>query len=102
MTKLIIRYYPDLIAAICGLLIIPWIIGVPGQPTQAILSGWTLGLIAMGGYLVIYQSVKSFKTSAFYKKNISYHQPVTAILNMTALCLMPVMLVALLLLFYVE
>ena len=102
MTKLIMRFYPDLIAAICGLLIIPWIIGIPGQPTQTILSGWTLGLIAIGGYLVIYQCVKSFKASARYKKNASLQQPVTAILNMSALCLMPAMLIALLLLFYVE
>ena len=102
MIKFIIRIYPDMIAVICGILILPWILGVPGQPTQAVLSGWTIGLIAMGIYLLIYQTVKSLRTFEFYKKNSAFHRPVFAILNGTALCVLPVMLFSFLLIFYSE
>lgn len=98
--KLLIRIYPDLIAFICGILIIPWVIGVPGHPTKAVLSGWTIGLIVMGVYLVIYQAAKSLMTFEFYKKTPSFHRPIRALLNGAAICVLPVLFFSFLLMSY--
>ncbi len=97
MIKTAMRLYPDLIALLCGLLVIPWIVGVPGQASQIAIYGWTTGLITMALYLVIYQAVKSVIRMDFYKKNNVLHKPVTRLLNSAAVCVLPVLVFSLLL-----
>ncbi|MDR0251638.1 MAG: hypothetical protein LBI75_00465 [Brucellaceae bacterium] len=97
--KFLIRIYPDVVALICGLLVLPWILGVPGQPTQAALSGWTIGLIGIVVYLILYQVVKSLMKSDLCKRNDTLHQTMRIILNSASLCIVPVLLFSFLLLF---
>ncbi len=63
--------FPDLMALLCGLLILPWILGVPGHPDTATRLGWTLGLISMVIYLVLYQAVNSLAAKSSIKSNAS-------------------------------
>jgi len=100
MIKFIIRIYPDVIAVLCGLLIIPWILGVPGRPTPAQLSGWNIGFFAICTYLLLYQTIKSLRNFEFYKKKISIHRPVSNILICAALFIPPLMVASFLLLVY--
>ncbi len=59
MPKLLLKLLPDLIAAVCGLLFFPWILGAPGHPSLLVELGWTIGIVTIVFYLVTYQIVKS-------------------------------------------
>ncbi|MDH7785936.1 uncharacterized membrane protein (DUF485 family) [Ochrobactrum sp. 19YEA23] len=61
--------FPDLVALLCGLLILPWILGVPGHPSQLVQIGWTIGLVSMVVYLAIYQTAKSLASYGAVKNN---------------------------------
>jgi len=51
--RLAVSRFPDLMALICGLLVLPWILGVPGHPSQTVQFGWTIGLISIVLYLAL-------------------------------------------------
>jgi len=69
MTRLIASRFPDLVALICGLLLLPWILGVPGHPAPMVRLGWTIGLISIVVYLVLYQIAKSLASKASFRSN---------------------------------
>ena len=62
------RHMPGLLAFICGLLLLPWILGVPGNPTPGQDFAWTSGLLAMIAYLVIFQCVKMIQSRDILSK----------------------------------
>ncbi|MGW6780232.1 hypothetical protein ACWF50_19645 [Brucella pseudogrignonensis] len=68
MGRFLKRHFPGLTAGVCGLLLLPWILGVPGNPTPRAAFVWTAGLLAMIAYLVVYQSVRSSKDHAFFNR----------------------------------
>ena len=59
MPRSLLKFFPDLMAAVCGLLFFPWVLGVPGHPTPFVQLGWTIGIVMIVLYLVTYQIVKS-------------------------------------------
>ncbi|MEL4071090.1 hypothetical protein WKW50_13170 [Ochrobactrum sp. GPK 3] len=61
--------FPDLVALLSGLLILPWVLGVPGHPSQPVQIGWTIGLVSMVVYLAIYQAAKSLASYGAVKNN---------------------------------
>ncbi len=69
MTRLIASRFPDLVALLCGLLVLPWILGVPGHPAPMVRLGWTIGLISIVVYLVLYQIAKSLASKASFRSN---------------------------------
>ncbi|NKC04161.1 hypothetical protein [Brucella haematophila] len=61
--------FPDLVALLSGLLILPWILGVPGHPSQPVQIGWTIGLVSMVVHLAIYQAAKSLASYGAIQNN---------------------------------
>ncbi len=53
------RHFAGFTALFSGLLLLPWILGVPGNPSPVDQFVWSMGLLAIIAYLVIYQSVRS-------------------------------------------
>lgn len=71
MSVMVLKFFPDAVAVIFGLLLFPWILGVPGMPDQLVRLGWTTGLTAIILYLIVYQMVKSSdRISALRKPEI--------------------------------
>lgn len=68
MGRLLKRHFPGLTAGICGLLLLPWILGVPGNPTPRDAFVWKAGLLALIAYLVVYQCVRSSKDQFFFNR----------------------------------
>ncbi|MGG4774059.1 hypothetical protein ACLO87_05420 [Paenalcaligenes sp. Me52] len=97
MLKIVLKFIPYAVALLCGLLIIPWVLGVPGNFTPRTQLGWTTGLIAMVVYLVLYQIAKS--TTKFSSPNkTSLATKIDSLLLIAACCVLPVMAFALVLL----
>ncbi len=61
--------FPDFVALLSGLLILPWILGVPGHPSPLVQTGWTIGLVSMVVYLALYQTAKSLAARGAVKNN---------------------------------
>ena len=93
MIRLLARFFPDVMAGISGLLFFPWILGVPGHPTQLVQWGWTIGIIAIVFYLVIYQIVKSSDRIAALNKP-AIRSRLDRMLFMFACWLVPAMTIA--------
>ena len=74
MMKLIASRFPDLMALVCGLLVLPWILGVPGRPDRLVELGWTIGLVAIVVYLVLYQIAKSLGSKGSFRSNIAVNR----------------------------
>ncbi len=69
MIRLAASRFPDLMALICGLLVLPWILGVPGHPDRTVRLGWTIGLVSLVFYLVLYQITKSIASKGSLKNS---------------------------------
>jgi hypothetical protein len=64
MLFFIYQRFAGFVAAMCGLLLIPWILGVPGHPSRAVESAWTIGLLVIILYLAAFQLVRSMDKKA--------------------------------------
>lgn len=62
------RYFASFAACLSGLLLLPWILGVPGNPTPGQDFAWTSGLLAMIAYLAIFQCVKMIQSRDILSK----------------------------------
>ncbi|MBQ0710432.1 MULTISPECIES: hypothetical protein [unclassified Ochrobactrum] len=71
MIRLAASRFPDLMALICGLLVLPWILGVPGHPDPMVRLGWTIGLVSLVFYLVLYQITKSIASNGSLKNRVT-------------------------------
>ncbi|NNU62014.1 hypothetical protein [Ochrobactrum soli] len=69
LRRIVADRFPDLVALLSGLLILPWILGVPGHPSQLVQTGWTIGLVSMVVYLALYQTAKSLAARRSVKNN---------------------------------
>ena len=69
MMRLIASRFPDLMALVCGLLVLPWILGVPGRPDRLVQLGWTIGLASIVVYLALYQIAKSLGSKGLFLNN---------------------------------
>ena len=74
MMRLIASRFPDLMALVCGLLVLPWILGVPGHPDRLVELRWTIGLVAIVVYLVLFQIVKSLGSKGLFGSNIAVNR----------------------------
>ncbi|MEJ5899264.1 hypothetical protein [Ochrobactrum teleogrylli] len=87
--------FPDLVALLSGLLILPWILGVPGHPSQLVQTGWTIGLVSMVVYLALYQTAKSLAARRSVKNNPSRIAPlISRVLKWSAGLLVLLMLIS--------
>ncbi|GAA5629168.1 hypothetical protein Brsp05_04467 [Brucella sp. NBRC 12953] len=93
------RHMSGLLAFICGLLLLPWILGVPGNPTPKGAAAWSLGLVAILSYLVLYQCVRSSQDHAFFKKP-SIRRRLNGALLAAAVVVVPILVGALLFLVF--
>lgn len=99
MPKLLLKFFPDLMAAVCGLLFFPWILGVPGHPTLLVQSGWTIGIVLIVFYLVTYQIVKSSDRIGVLNKP-AIRTRLDRLLLLIACWLVPVIVIAVLLVLF--
>lgn len=86
--------FPDLVALLSGLLILPWILGVPGHPSQLVQTGWTIGLVSMVVYLALYQTAKSLAALRTVKNNSSRIALISRMMKWSAGLLVLLMLVS--------
>ena|SRR5690606_27190118 len=99
MMRLIASRFPDLMALVCGLLVLPWILGVPGHPDRLVELGWTIGLVAIVVYLVLYQIVKSLGSKGLFRSNIAVNRCLHRILSASAVIVTVVLAISAMLLF---
>lgn len=59
MLFFIYQRFAGFVAAVCGLLLFPWILGVPGHPSRAVELAWTIGLLVIILFLTAFQLVRS-------------------------------------------
>lgn len=97
MLKIVLTFIPYLVALLCGLLVIPWVLGIPGNFTPRTQLGWTTGLIAMVSYLVLYQIAKSTRKLSSPNKP-QLRSKMDKILVVAACCVLPIMAVSIALL----
>ncbi|MFK3666193.1 hypothetical protein ACI2JN_13205 [Ochrobactrum teleogrylli] len=86
--------FPDLVALLSGLLILPWILGVPGHPSQLVQTGWTIGLVSMVVYLALYQTAKSLAALRSIKNNPSRIALISRVMKWSAGLLVLLMLIS--------
>ncbi|MBJ6132944.1 hypothetical protein JAU75_08885 [Ochrobactrum sp. Q0168] len=86
--------FPDLVALLCGLLVLPWILGVPGHPSLLVQAGWTMGLVSMVVYLALYQTAKSLAARRTVKNNRSRIALISRALKWSAGLLILLMLIS--------
>lgn len=86
--------FPDLVALLSGLLILPWILGVPGHPSQLVQTGWTIGLVSMVVYLALYQTAKSLAARRSIKNNPSRIVLISRVMKWSAGLLVLLMLIS--------
>jgi len=86
--------FPDLVALLSGLLVLPWILGVPGHPSQLVQAGWTIGLVSMVVYLALYQTAKSLAARRTVKNNRSRIALISRALTWSAALLILLMLIS--------
>ncbi|MFD1790713.1 hypothetical protein ACFSE0_03600 [Ochrobactrum teleogrylli] len=86
--------FPDLVALLSGLLILPWILGVPGHPSQLVQTGWTIGLVSMVVYLALYQTAKSLAALRTVKNNSSRIALISRMMKWSAGLLVLLMLIS--------
>jgi len=60
----IYQRFAGFVAAVCGLLLFPWILGVPGHPSRSVELAWTVGLLVIISYLTSFQLVRSLNKKA--------------------------------------
>jgi hypothetical protein len=96
---LAVSRFPDLMALICGLLVLPWILGVPGHPSQTVQFGWTIGLVFIVLYLVLYQIAKSAASMVSLKNNIVLKHYLRRILSASSVIVAIIMLISAILVF---
>lgn len=97
MLKIVLTFIPYLVALLCGLLVIPWMLGIPGNFTPRTQLGWTTGLITMASYLLLYQIAKSTSKPPSSNKP-SLRSKMDKILVVAACCVLPIMAVSIALL----
>lgn len=97
MLKIVLKFIPYLVALLCGLLIIPWVLGIPGNFTPRTQLGWTTGLTAMVSYLLLYQIAKS-TGKRYSTNNPSLRSKIDSMLMISACCVLPIMAFAVVLL----
>ena len=59
----IVRILPTVLAVICALAFLPWMLGVPGTDNDY-AKGWTIGFYALLYYLCLYIVVLALKLAA--------------------------------------
>ncbi|KAA9356147.1 MULTISPECIES: hypothetical protein [Ochrobactrum] len=62
------RHFAGFTACVFGLLLLPWILGVPGNPTPVQEFAWSMGLVTIIGYLVMYQCARSSDGLKFFNR----------------------------------
>ena len=97
--KLAVSRFPDLMALICGLLVLPWILGVPGHPSQTVQFGWTIGLISIVLYLALYQLTKSIASMVSFKNNIALKHYLRRALSASSVIVAVMMFISAMLIF---
>ncbi|RRD21851.1 hypothetical protein ECB98_22335 [Brucellaceae bacterium VT-16-1752] len=94
LRRIVADRFPDLVALLSGLLILPWILGVPGHPSQLVQTGWTIGLVSMVVYLALYQTAKSLAARRSVKNNSSRIALISRMMKWSAGLLVLLMLVS--------
>ena len=60
---IVVRILPAVVAALCALAFLPWLMGVPGTDNDY-AKGWTIGFFALVYYLCLYILVMILKLVA--------------------------------------
>ncbi|TNV18206.1 hypothetical protein FIC94_00860 [Ochrobactrum teleogrylli] len=94
LRRVVADRFPDLVALLSGLLILPWILGVPGHPSQLVQTGWTIGLVSMVVYLALYQTAKSLAALRTVKNNSSRIALISRMMKWSAGLLVLLMLIS--------